>query len=96
MRISCPYCGERSNDEFVIKGDATAFLARPSSLSQEAFHEHLYIRTNTAGEHRELWYHYAGCRQWLVVTRDTRTHAVHKAELARLVAQRTPTDAGAA
>jgi methylglutamate dehydrogenase subunit B len=86
MRIPCPYCGERSNDEFVVKGDATALMARPASSSQDAFHEHLYLRINNAGEHRELWYHQGGCRQWLVVTRDTRTHAIFQVELARSVA----------
>ena len=86
MRIPCPYCGERSNDEFVVKGDATAFLARPTDMSAEGFNAFLYTRTNRAGEHRELWYHQGGCRQWLVVTRNTLTHAVHGAEPARSIA----------
>ena len=34
MRIPCPYCGERSNDEFVVKGDADAFLSRPARRRQ--------------------------------------------------------------
>ena len=86
MRIPCPYCGDRSNDEFVVKGDATAFMARPTDASPEGFDNYLYTRVNNAGDHRELWYHQGGCRQWLVVTRDTRTHAVHKAEPARSIA----------
>ena len=36
--------------------------------------------------HRELWQHVAGCRAWLVVTRDVRTHAILKVEPARDVA----------
>lgn len=76
MRIRCPYCGERSNDEFTVLGDADALLARPSGENIEAFHEYVYQRTNPAGLHRELWYHSAGCRRWLVVTRDTRTHEI--------------------
>ncbi|RWF75875.1 MAG: sarcosine oxidase subunit delta, partial [Mesorhizobium sp.] len=39
-----------------------------------------------AGVHRELWFHEQGDRSWLVVTRDTVTHEVLGAELARNVA----------
>ena len=42
----------------------------------QAFHDYVYLRDNPAGPHRELWYHGSGCRAWLVVTRDTRTHAI--------------------
>ncbi len=76
MRIRCPYCGERSNDEFTMLGDADALMARPANTDSAAFHDYVYQRANTAGTHRELWYHSAGCRRWLVVERDTRTHAV--------------------
>ncbi len=43
--------------------------------------------TSTCGRTRrgtiqELWYHASGCRSWLTVTRDTRTHAVAGALLA--------------
>ncbi len=84
MRIQCPYCGERSNDEFYVLGDADVMTARPSGDDKSAFHEYVYLRTNTAGEHRELWYHSAGCRRWLVVTRDTRTHAIANVAFARV------------
>jgi len=43
----------------------------------------VYIRDNPAGRYAELWYHGAGCRSWLTVTRDTRTHEVFAVELAR-------------
>lgn len=83
MRIACPYCGSRSNDEFVILGDATAYMARPVDANSDAFHDYAYLRDNTAGAHRELWYHAAGCRQWLVVTRNTLTHEMSGAVAAR-------------
>ncbi|OJU20128.1 MAG: sarcosine oxidase subunit delta [Alphaproteobacteria bacterium 64-6] len=82
MRIRCPYCGERSNDEFTVLGDADALMARPSGDDAAAFYDYAYLRTNPAGQHRELWYHAAGCRRWLVVTRDTRTHAIADVALA--------------
>jgi methylglutamate dehydrogenase subunit B len=31
----------------------------------------------------EHWYHAQGCRNWIVVTRDTRTHQISGAILAR-------------
>lgn len=87
MRLGCPYCGERWNDEFIVLGDADALMKRPREPKFELFHDYVYLRTNRAGQHRELWYHQAGCRQWLVVTRDTLSHAVHSVETARQMAR---------
>jgi methylglutamate dehydrogenase subunit B len=86
MRIPCPYCGERSNDEFSILGDAVALMARPSDATLEAFDRYLHERANPAGAHKELWYHRGGCRQWLVVERNTLTHNVTSAVAARDIA----------
>lgn len=87
MRIRCPYCGERDNGEFSYFGDAT--LTRPDGMETDAstMHDYVYLRDNPAGEHRELWYHAAGCRTWLVVTRDTRTHKISDVSPARDVAR---------
>ncbi|MDU6135603.1 sarcosine oxidase subunit delta, partial [Bradyrhizobium sp.] len=49
---------------------------------QRRFFEAVYLRDNPAGPHRELWYHAQGCRSWLIVTRDVRTHEVLGAALA--------------
>ena len=87
MRIRCPYCGERDNGEFSYFGDAT--LTRPDGMETDAstMHDYVYLRDNPAGEHRELWYHAAGCRTWLVVPRDTRTHTISDVSPARDVAR---------
>lgn len=77
MRIHCPFCGERDLSEFSYLGDAT--FQRPDS--PEKFYEAVYLRDNPAGRHSELWYHAFGCRGWLRVTRDTRTHAIFAVEL---------------
>jgi len=58
-----------------------------SELSAQAFYEYQYLRENTAGELRELWYHEQGDRSWLVVTRNISTHEITKVELARDVAR---------
>jgi sarcosine oxidase subunit delta len=83
MRIPCPHCGLRDLQEFSYLGDAT--LTRPDDLeaSPAAMHDYVYLRDNPSGPHRELWYHGVGCRAWLAVTRDTRTHAIADARPAR-------------
>jgi sarcosine oxidase subunit delta len=77
MRIPCPYCGERGLEEFSYLGDATT--KRPEGGGAhvtEAWMHYVYWRENPAGVHREFWYHAAGCRQWLIVSRDVRTHQI--------------------
>ncbi len=78
MRINCPFCGPRDVSEFTYLGDAG--LARPDTADADALHDYVYLRTNPAGAHREHWYHAAGCRLWLTVTRDTRTHTILDAQ----------------
>ncbi len=86
MRLPCPCCGERDSGEFTYLGDAM-LVARPGAdASMETWADFVYVRDNPAGRHRELWYHGAGCGAWIVVTRDTVTHEVLGAELARDVA----------
>lgn len=75
MRIDCPHCGSRDLSEFAQRGEAVA--PRPQPDDAAGFAEYVYIRDNRAGAMAEHWYHAAGCRHWLVVTRDTRTHEVH-------------------
>ena len=84
MRIPSPHCGERDSAEFAYYGDAAP--RRPDSKGPEAlaaFVDYVYPRDNPAGRHRELWYPVAGCRAWLVLTRDTRNHEIFGAEPVR-------------
>ena len=77
MRICCPYCGSRDAAEFSYLGDAT--VRRPldgGADTDDSMFEYVYLRDNPAGLHQEHWYHGAGCHGWLVVERDTRTHAI--------------------
>jgi sarcosine oxidase subunit delta len=83
MRIPCPYCGDRDAHEFAYLGDAAVKRPDPGAPgAAEAFFDYVYVRDNPAGPHRELWYHAAGCHSWIVVTCDTRTHAISGAALA--------------
>ena len=80
MRIPCPYCGLRDANEFICRGDATP--VRPAiEANGSAFYEYVYLRDNNAGPMREHWYHAQGCRNWIVVERDTRTHQVIAASM---------------
>jgi sarcosine oxidase subunit delta len=77
MRITCPHCGARDVREFAYLGDADVQRPDPSAADAvERFTAYVYLRDNPAGVHRELWYHGSGCHAWLVVSRDTVTHAI--------------------
>ncbi|KMK66477.1 sarcosine oxidase subunit delta [Puniceibacterium sp. IMCC21224] len=81
MRFPCPICGERDRREFYYQGVA---LVRPDAeAGVEAWDDYVHLRDNQAGETRDLWQHEAGCGAWLVVTRNTVTHAVLGAVLVR-------------
>ena len=89
MMIPHPLLGLRDSQEFVYLGDA-ALIDRPNGLAEDAperFFDYVYLRDNPAGLHRELWFHEQGDRSWLVVTRNTATHEIVGAELARDVAR---------
>jgi sarcosine oxidase subunit delta len=89
MLIPHPLLGPRDAQEFTYLGDAS-LIDRPNGMAEgaaEALYEYLYLRDNPAGEHRELWFHEQGDRSWLVVTRNTLTHEIISAELARDVAR---------
>ncbi len=80
MKIPCPFCGLRAYDEFVYGRPAAPPLSREQP--PEAWYSYLYERDNPEGPHSELWYHQAGCRQWLIVQRNTATHQILTTELA--------------
>ncbi len=82
MRITCPICGERDRREFYYQGDAVALRRPAPDAGEAAWEDYLHLRENPAGTTRDLWYHEAGCGAWLVVTRDTVTHAVQAVALA--------------
>ncbi len=87
IRIDCPVCGLRNETEFAYGGDAT--VRRPAMDESEMgpWRDYVFIRDNPRGWHREYWHHVQGCRQWLVVERNTLTHEVGTCRLAREVAE---------
>lgn len=94
MRITCPLCGPRDRREFYYYGDAV-YADRPAEAAPvEAWDDYLHLRDNPAGETRDLWYHEMGCASWLVIRRDTLSHAIFSVDLLDESAAATKTAAG--
>ena len=81
MRIPCPCCGLRPYSEFSYLGDASVARPRLQAEPDAAACAAVYLRPNPQGAHREYWQHVYGCRQWLLVERDTLTHTISGASL---------------
>lgn len=81
MLIPCPVCGLRDHGEFTYGGDATVLRPDISDADPAHWAAYVYDRSNPRGAHEEHWHHVHGCRQWMVVTRDTQTHDVSTARL---------------
>ena len=77
LLIACPYCGARDEIEFAYGGEAhIAAPANPAALSDAAWADYLFMRTNPRGRHHERWVHVHGCRRWFNVARDTATERI--------------------
>jgi sarcosine oxidase subunit delta len=88
LRIPCPICGTRDETEFTYGGDATVVRPADAERDPDAWFEYVFLRSNPRGPHREYWHHVEGCRQLLVVERNTLTHAIGAVVLARDVKPR--------
>ena len=75
LLIHCPYCEEdRPELEFRYAGEAhIARSAEMTGLSDEAFEEFFFIRSNPRGLHYERWRHMHGCARFFNAVRDTVT-----------------------
>ena len=77
LHIHCPWCGPRDEEEFTCGGQAHIQRpANPAEVSDEAWADYLFNRTNPAGLHQERWCHSVGCRQWFNLVRHTITHEI--------------------
>jgi sarcosine oxidase, subunit delta len=75
LRITCPYCGERDEPEFVFGGPA--HITRPPlDATDIEWTDYLFTRENPKGVHYERWHHTFGCRRWFNMARDTATHEI--------------------
>jgi sarcosine oxidase subunit delta len=72
LLIPCPYCGERDESEFHCGGEAHIQRPRqPQALSDPAWADYLFMRTNPKGVFYERWQHTHGCGRWFNAARDT-------------------------
>jgi methylglutamate dehydrogenase subunit B len=83
LRIECPLCGERDYTEFRYGGDANKQRPVHGTPDPKIWHEYVFLFENPKGLHREFWQHIMGCRQWLVLERNTATNEVIGSRLAR-------------
>jgi heterotetrameric sarcosine oxidase delta subunit len=76
LRLQCPWCGERDENEFSFGGPSHV-VRPPPSCSDAEWARYLFFRENPKGMHLERWCHTFGCARWFNVARDTVTHRVH-------------------
>jgi len=76
--ITCPYCGPRSQAEFVYERAEEA-VAHPDASPEETLTA-LYTRENPRGFAWELWRHAYGCRAWIRMRRHRTTHEIAEIE----------------
>ena len=77
LRISCPFCGERDENELIFGGQA--YITRPEpaeQVSDREWADYLFFRDNPKGVHFERLQHRYGCRQWFYVVRHTVSHEI--------------------
>jgi heterotetrameric sarcosine oxidase delta subunit len=82
IMLPCPWCGARDSSEFRYAGEVTA-RPDPNTASVAQWRDYLYLRDNPCGWVTERWYHRAGCRQYFVIDRDTRTDQIRAPEPGR-------------
>ncbi len=74
MELHCPFCGIRAVSEFTFRSLA------PERGGQSAW-ALVYERVNDPNYSREYWQHVAGCRAWLLVTRNPSSDCVYHVRL---------------
>ena len=73
LLIRCPYC-EEERPELEFRGAGEAHIARPENIaeiSDEAFEQFFFIRTNPKGLIYERWRHIHGCARFFNAVRDS-------------------------
>ena len=85
QQFTCPFCGPRDQSEFTYGREVAPIPALDAS--RDDWQRYVFDRDNPCGAHQEWWHHNLGCRQWLVIVRDTLTHAVLEVRPARTTAR---------
>jgi heterotetrameric sarcosine oxidase delta subunit len=73
FKIQCPHCGPRAYHEFSFGGEIRPF---ETDRNEQADYSAVWLRDNVAGAQSERWFHFAGCRRWLTVRRNTSDNTI--------------------
>ncbi len=85
IRINCPVCGLRDETEFTYGGDANVKRPAMDEKDPKVWMDYVFNRSNPRGDHQEYWHHTQGCRQWVILERNTLDHTVGQCRLAKEV-----------
>ena len=70
---TAPAAAVAPTDEFWFGGELRPWTPIPPP---EEEYSTTWLRDNRSGPQLERWFHYAGCRRWFTVERDTRTNEI--------------------
>ncbi|MGB6116901.1 MAG: sarcosine oxidase subunit delta [Mesorhizobium sp.] len=73
--LPCPFCGLRDETEFHYRGETGIVRPEGSAVSDNAWADYLYMRTNARGETCEIWVHLT-CGEFFAMRRNTVSHEV--------------------
>ncbi len=73
LHIYCPYCqASLEEEDFSYAGEALIERPKkPEDISDEAWGDYLFMRSNSKGNYLEQWNHSAGCRKYFIAERNT-------------------------
>ena len=78
--LTCPFCGQRDESEFVNAGPTKP--SRPdANVSDAEWVDWLTVPENPIGYVEEKWWHAKGCGKWFTIKRHTVTHEIVTADV---------------
>jgi sarcosine oxidase subunit delta len=89
LRIKCPWCGERDYTEFRYGSDASKPRPAHGDMDTARWLDYVFLFDNPKGSHIEYWQHVLGCRQWLILERDTARNQTASSRPAHEIARRS-------
>ncbi|NNE81570.1 MAG: sarcosine oxidase subunit delta [Silicimonas sp.] len=76
LLIKCPFCGARTETEFIYGGPVGQDRPDPATCSDEVWLDYLLNVPNPVGPVEERWWHARGCGVWFTHWRNTLTHEI--------------------
>jgi heterotetrameric sarcosine oxidase delta subunit len=76
LQITCPFCGDRGETEFIYGGPVGSDRPDPADVTDAEWLDHLLMVPNPTGPVEERWWHARGCGDWFTIWRHTVTHDI--------------------